>query len=220
MDNKLKNTKAVLFDLNETLVVGESSQTIAFDKTLKFFNINSSFRECFYKLERKNIWQIEEDLIEAFNLKITKEQFRAKKQEFVSKILTEEKTLSTHYAKELVSFLSTKYPLAICSAASREEILLKLKNVDLLKYFKVIVSANDVERLKPFPDVYIKGAEGLGLKPNECLAIEDSLTGVKAAKAAGAICIAIPSKNRNTDDFTMADMVLDSLEDVYNYFNK
>ncbi|MDD3032483.1 MAG: HAD family phosphatase [Candidatus Pacebacteria bacterium] len=216
---KIKDIKAILFDLDGTLVTDEEAQMIAFTKTIEYFNLGHLSKEEQVKhFANKNISQIEEAVIELSDLDIKKGEVRKKRKEFLVKLLTKEHTPCTHYAKELVSFLSTKYPLAICSAGEKQEIMLKLKNNDLLKYFKIIISANDVQRLKPFPDTYIKGAQELGFEPSECLVFEDSLNGLRAAKDAGATCFVVPNSNKK--EFILADKILDSLEDAYNLFQK
>lgn len=216
---ELKDIKAILFDLDGTLVTDEEAQMIAFTKTIKYFNLGHlSKEEQFKYFANKNISQIEEAVIKLSDLDIKKGEVRKKRKEFLIDLLTKEHTPCTHYAKELVSFLSTKYSLAICSAGEKQEIMLKLKNNDLLKYFKVIISANDVQRLKPFPDTYLKGAQELGVEIEDCLVFEDSLNGLKAAKDAGAICFVVPSSNKK--EFVLADKVLNSLEEAYNLFQK
>jgi beta-phosphoglucomutase-like phosphatase (HAD superfamily) len=62
---------------------------------------------------------------------------------------------------------------------------LVLNGANIRKYFKAIVSGHDVERPKPYPDIYLKAAGMLGLKPENCIVFEDSLTGIEAARAAG-----------------------------------
>jgi beta-phosphoglucomutase-like phosphatase (HAD superfamily) len=71
-----------------------------------------------------------------------------------------------------------------------------------------------VPRAKPAPDVYRLAAERLGVAEWACVAIEDSESGVRAAKAAGMRCIAVPSELTRGMDFSSADLVADSLIEV------
>lgn len=59
--------------------------------------------------------------------------------------------------------------------------------------FDAIITANNVTHTKPAPDIFLLAAENLGLDPTECLVVEDALSGIQAAKAAGAKCLAITS---------------------------
>jgi len=96
---------------------------------------------------------------------------------------------------------SSRYPLAVASMALREEIEYALRKGGVQACFKVTVGAEDVEKTKPDPEVYIKALKDLNslmgldpsslILPGECLVIEDSHPGIIAAKAAGMRCLAI-----------------------------
>jgi HAD superfamily hydrolase (TIGR01509 family) len=81
---------------------------------------------------------------------------------------------------------SVEVPIAVASNSSRRRVHKSLEFVGLLKYFgDRVVSAEDVPKGKPAPDVYLEAARILGVGPEKCVAIEDSPTGVRAARAAG-----------------------------------
>ena len=87
---------------------------------------------------------------------------------------------------------SSNLKLAIASGAIRKEIDLVLERAKLAEYFKIVVAADDITTSKPKPDGYLLTVERLNqespelnLQPSECLAIEDTLAGIQAAKAAG-----------------------------------
>lgn len=84
--------------------------------------------------------------------------------------------------------------LGICSSGNKRRVNININfgGIDTSN-IKAIVSGEDVARKKPFPDIYLKGAKLLGLDPQECIAIEDAVNGVKAAHEAGMKCIAITS---------------------------
>ena len=78
--------------------------------------------------------------------------------------------------------------------------------------FEAIVTADDVEHAKPAPDIYLLACERLGIDPSEAVALEDSASGVTAAKAAGLTCIAVPMFTET--DVSAADRVIESLEEL------
>ena len=93
-----------------------------------------------------------------------------------------------------------RIPLAIASGALEDEIEAALARADLRSCFSAIVSAEDVRRMKPDPEIYRTALERLnGVRPQpappiaarQCLAIEDSMAGVQAAQAAGMPCVAV-----------------------------
>jgi sugar-phosphatase len=76
--------------------------------------------------------------------------------------------------------------------------------------FQVVLTAEDEEHGKPDPAVYVSAARVLGVTPERCLAVEDSVNGVRSAKAAGMVCVAIPVSGV-TDGFEAADLILGSI---------
>ena len=86
----------------------------------------------------------------------------------------------------------------------------------LTRFFDVVVTGDEIERGKPEPDIYLSTAEKLGLRPNECLVVEDSLSGIAAAKAARMRVAAIPDR-RFVDPGEYekkADFLLNDLADI------
>jgi HAD superfamily hydrolase (TIGR01509 family) len=96
-------------------------------------------------------------------------------------------------AAEAVRTLAARWPLALASSANRELIDLVLELAGFGDAFGVTVSSEEVERGKPAPDVYLAAAQGLGVEPTRCVAIEDSSSGLRAAAAAGMTVIAVPN---------------------------
>ncbi len=81
-------------------------------------------------------------------------------------------------------------------------------------HFDALVSSDHVNYVgKPDPAIYHFTAEQLGITPKECVVLEDSINGVRAAKAAGMQCIAVPNPHWGYGDFSMADLVAESLDD-------
>lgn len=117
-------------------------------------------------------------------------------------------------ARELVARLvAADVPLALGSASPRRVIERLLGAAGLLPSFPVIVSADDVTRVKPEPDIFLGCARGLGVRPADCLVLEDSFAGVTAGRRAGMIVFAVPEAHaRAAHPFAqVADAVFDSL---------
>jgi HAD superfamily hydrolase (TIGR01509 family) len=92
-----------------------------------------------------------------------------------------------------VRALAARWPLALASSSNRELIDLVLERAGFADAFRVTVSSEEVERGKPAPDVYLAAARGLAVEPTDCVAIEDSSNGLRAAAAAGMTVIAVPN---------------------------
>ena len=102
-------------------------------------------------------------------------------------------------------------PVGLASNSSRAFVARALAASGLDGAFDAVVTADDVPRAKPAPDVYLAAAAALGAQPADCAALEDSQTGVAAARAAGMFVIGVPSlPGVRLDE---ADVVAASLED-------
>jgi beta-phosphoglucomutase len=118
-------------------------------------------------------------------------------------------------ALEFVTFCRARgLRLALATSADRFKMEVNLKAIGLsAESFHSTINGLEVERKKPFPDIYLKASENLGLKPEDCLVVEDAVSGIKAAKAAGCKCLAVSTSFRREDLFE-ADWICDSLEVV------
>jgi sugar-phosphatase len=105
--------------------------------------------------------------------------------------------------------------VALASSSAPKLIEAALERLGLSDAFEVCRSGQAEPWGKPHPAVYLSTAAALGLEPTDCLALEDSLPGVIAAKAARMRCIAVPEvSDAERAPFAVADLILDSLEQV------
>jgi HAD superfamily hydrolase (TIGR01509 family) len=120
------------------------------------------------------------------------------------------------YAVDAVKRVKSHYRLGLASGSIRKLIDIVTTAPELKDKFEVILSADQVERGKPSPDVYLKTAELMGVKPENCICIEDSGNGVLAGKAAGMKVIAVPDHRfpAKPEKLAAADVILDSLAQV------
>ena len=116
--------------------------------------------------------------------------------------------------KETIVELSKTYKLGLVSSSRHKFVHFILKSTDLEKYFSTIITSDDVKEEKPAPDGFLLAAERLHVEPKECVIIEDAEKGILAAKNAGMKAIAIPNKYTRDNDFSCADLVLDSIKSL------
>ncbi len=118
--------------------------------------------------------------------------------------------------KEIIEFLKGKnVKIALASSSAYPIIDIVLNRLGIKEVFTEIYSAVEEEYGKPHPGVYLTTAKKLGVKPQECLVLEDSLNGVIAAKAAQMKCIAIPELFPDYNPkFIIADLVMKSLTEI------
>jgi len=96
-------------------------------------------------------------------------------------------------ARDLLTCAAAHGPVGIASAAPRRYVHAVLSAFGIAELFTVVVCNEDVERSKPHPEPYLAAAGGLGIDPTYCLAVEDSSTGLRSARAAGMPVLLVPS---------------------------
>ena len=109
----------------------------------------------------------------------------------------------------LIKELHKKYTLALTSSSTFDEVHMVVSQLDIKKFFKIIVTSKDVIHGKPDPEPYFLTAKKLNVKCENCLVLEDSENGVQSAISAGMKCIAIPNTEKR-DKLKKADHIIDS----------
>jgi HAD superfamily hydrolase (TIGR01509 family) len=119
-------------------------------------------------------------------------------------------------AIEAAERLAATYPVAIASSAHADVIRAALEATGLAASIPIAVSSDEVEHGKPAPDVYLEAARRLGIAPERCLVVEDSLNGVRAARAAGMVVALVPNEHVPPAPGTaeLADAVLERLDQL------
>ncbi len=107
-----------------------------------------------------------------------------------------------------------RVPTGVASSSRIARVRGLLAALGLGGHFDTAAGGDEVARAKPAPDVYLLAAHRLGAMPERCVALEDSENGVRAAKAAGMRCIAVPSALTQGLDFSAADLIVGSLAEV------
>ena len=118
--------------------------------------------------------------------------------------------------RELLDFLQAGGCRIALASSTRTDIVEKeLADAGLRKYFCPVIGGDCVRRSKPNPDIFLKAAEFLGEKPDNCVVIEDSFNGIRAAKAAGMTAVMVPDQLEPDEEIrNLADVILPSLPDV------
>ena len=118
-----------------------------------------------------------------------------------------------HYAKEILEYLKPRYTLALASSTRGVTVERQLRNAGVIDFFKTRTTGDMVVHSKPDPEIYLMACKSVGLEPQECYAIEDSLNGIKSAYAAGLKPIMVIDKIQPTEEIRkMCVAVFDSLE--------
>ena len=209
--------KAVVFDLDGLLLDTE--------KLLIKFWVRSA-NEAGFPMTRENALVLR-SMHKSFAVPYLKELFgedfdyikiRSRRMELMKSYLADNPLELKRGAVKLLEFLKKeKIPAAVCTATDYDRAAEYLKKTGIFGYFDRIISATMVEKGKPMPDVYLYAAKELGLKPQECIALEDSPNGVKSAASAGFITVMVPDltdpdEELNKIIFKKADSLIDVID--------
>ncbi len=103
--------------------------------------------------------------------------------------------------------------LAIASSSDRAWVAGNLSRLSIIDFFDAVWTEDEVENVKPSPELYLKAAESIDLKTDEIIAFEDSPNGIRAAKSAGIFTICVPNPITKILDVSAADLILASMLD-------
>jgi HAD superfamily hydrolase (TIGR01509 family) len=115
----------------------------------------------------------------------------------------------------LLESLRGRVKLGLASMNSREVINNLVEVLNVSKFFDVILTVDEVSKSKPDPEIFLKTAQNLGSVPEHCVVVEDSIFGVKAAKAAGMGCVAVTQGAYSKLELKEAkpDLIVSSLQE-------
>jgi beta-phosphoglucomutase family hydrolase len=104
--------------------------------------------------------------------------------------------------------------MAVASSSTLEHINIVLDGLKVADFFDVVVSSHSIAHGKPAPDIFLLAADQLGVAPKDCVVLEDAQSGIEAGRAAGAKVVAVPNAFTKSHDYSKADIVVRSLEEV------
>jgi HAD superfamily hydrolase (TIGR01509 family) len=114
----------------------------------------------------------------------------------------------------MASLRNVGYKLGLASSNNERTVEVVKNKFGLAKYIDVFINGEAVAKGKPDPEIFLTTAKHLGLKPEDCLVIEDTRNGVLAAKAAGMKCVGFQNKNSGAQDLSKADLIVSSYKDL------
>jgi len=205
--------KGVLFDMDGVLVDSEEyicKAAITMFAELGIKATPADFKPFVGMGENRYIGGVAEH----YNLPVDIEKVKARTYE-IYKVIAGGKLDPLPGAHEFIARCRKKgFKLALATSADQVKMEINLKGIGLTaESFDSIITGNDVDNKKPSPEIYLKAAESIGLKPEQCLVVEDAVSGIKAGKSAGCRCLAVTTSFRRSD-LMEADWICGSLLEV------
>lgn len=190
---KLKNVKAIIFDMDGVLLDSETVCDRTWKMAFKELDMECNpavLKACIGCNKTDSARIIREHLGDDFD----SEKFLERTSYFFHKIEQDEGIPLKPYVTEVLEYLSKKYVLALASSTREESVRRELSNAGIIKYFNSLTCGDMVTHSKPDPQIYSMACNSIGMSPQNCIAIEDSYNGVKSAVAAEIPAIMVPDK--------------------------
>ncbi|SRR5579875_588946 len=204
--------RALIFDMDGVLVDSEPCHLKAYQELLGRYGHSYTAEDNREFLGRKDL-TILEILNERYSLGSTPEDLVWEKENILRRLL-KDAVPRPGVLTVLEQAGRLDLPAAVASSATLPTIELVVETLGIKSRFQTLTSADDVPHGKPAPDVFLLAAKRLGVDPQHCLVVEDTYNGIRAAKAAGMYCIAVPCDATRHQDHSLADRVLTSLEEL------
>jgi HAD superfamily hydrolase (TIGR01509 family) len=147
---------------------------------------------------------------------LLKELHKLKTDFFMQIVESGELPLRSGVARLVDEAIAANVTLAVCSTSNERAVNLvveRLLGPRRKAHFAAILAGDVVSKKKPDPEIYNLASQRLGLRPAECVVVEDSRNGLLAAKAAGMHCVVTTNGYTQNEDFTEADLVVSELGD-------
>jgi beta-phosphoglucomutase family hydrolase len=207
--SKTTNFKAVIFDMDGTVIDSTAIDFEAWQTTFKDYQVDLRYDDYLSFLGTKSSVIIKSYL--DLDIEETKNLVE-KKQALFRKIGDEKGVYPIPFVESFLQNIKNngfKIALATSSILRKTEFI--FSKVQLRHYFDVIITADHILNSKPHPEIFLKAAEELGVQASESLVVEDAENGIIAAKRGQMKCIAIAS-TQHKDRLQQADLIIDSYE--------
>jgi HAD superfamily hydrolase (TIGR01509 family) len=206
--------RALLFDFDGTILDTETCEYEAWRAVFQFYDLELTLAEWAPGFHGASgvfdpYLELETRLGHPVARRTVRHRYQLKESECIAR-----QSLRPGIAEYLAGAERLGLRAAVVSSEFRSWIVGHLERFNLGSRFDVVCCADDTDRLKPLPDLYLLALTRLGLSAGEAIALEDSPNGIRAAQSAGVFCVAIPNPVTRLLELGHADLVVSSLGDL------
>lgn len=212
--------KAVVFDMDGVLLDSEPLHDRTNIEILKSYGINAdaSVTDPFVGRTSEALWT---ELKGIYNLSDSVEELIKRQWSMNIKALPSSEIEASKGLEDVLAYiLENELSASVASSSRGDFVQAVFDHLNLWPFMEAYTSGQEIEHGKPAPDIYILAARKIGVRAEECLAVEDSTAGVRSAKAAGMITVGYRNPTSQGQDVGMADYVVDCLSDICNIIDK
>lgn len=207
--------KAVLFDMDGVIVDTEPLHRKAYFKMFEEVGIDVS-ESLYNSFTGQATLPICHTLCSHFSLRAMPEELVKIKRRHFKNLFDFDDSLELidGVLERIKDYHENGLTLILASSASMPNINRIFKRFELDSYFKAKISGADLKASKPHPEIFIRASELAGEPRENCVVIEDSTNGMKAAKAAGIFCVGFQSPNSKDQDYALADLIVHDFKEI------
>lgn len=207
--------KAVIFDMDGVIVDSEPLHHRAYQNLFNEVGIEVS-DGLYESFTGKATLPICQTLKQVFNLNESAEALVAIKRKHFKYLFDNDNSfkLIDGVLELIQDYHENGLKLVLASSASMPNINRIFERFGLDPYFVKKLSGADLKASKPHPEIFINAAKASGFKSEECMVIEDSTNGIKAANAAHIFCVGFDSKHSKNQDYSTADKVITDFKEI------
>lgn len=205
--------KAVLFDLDGTLIDSEHFHYECWVDILKEFNAEITYEDWTTNYAGIPLPSNCENLKERFNMDIPLDELIAWRTKLSKEGFANRDISLMPFALDVIQYYKAQgLRLAVVTASPRVDVELIFNRNGLAHYFEFMVTSTDVTQTKPDPECYNLACTKLGIAKDECIVFEDTVNGMRAAKAAGLTCLVVQHDETQHEKFVNADRIFLDME--------
>lgn len=209
----MKRIEAVIFDLDGLMIDTEPLARQAWERVLQDHGKNLD-EETFAGMIGLRLEDSSRVVRDAHGLTTSSTELARKEQIYMAQIMQRGIPLMPGLRRLLAEIEGLELPWAVATSSQKKYAVHVLEQLGLLEDCEAVAGGDEVDNGKPAPDVYLLAAKRLDMDPARCLALEDSVPGIKAATAAGMLTVAVPNGDTTAMNFEEAAFIYESLVDV------
>ena len=212
MSEKMNNIKAIIFDMDGVILDSESISDITWKMAAdeKGLAVNDEILNACRGTNKNDTMTI---LKKYYGADFDSEAFLERTSQFFHEIEEKDGIPLLPYAKEILEYLKPRYRLALASSTRGPTVERQLRAAGVIDFFETRTTGEMVVHSKPDPEIYLMACKSIGVNPDECAAIEDSLNGIRSAHAAGLHPLMVIDKVQPTEEIKKkCEHIFDSLD--------
>lgn len=214
----MQNLKALLFDLDGTLIDSEFFHFECWNEILEESGTSLTYEDWLANYAGIPLPVNAKNLVEKYGITTPLTEIIERREKLTLERLKTKDVKLMPYVQEVLDFFSDKnLTLALVTSSPRQDVEAVFERNGLGKYFKLVITRTEVTKSKPDPESYLICVEKLGYSKDECIVFEDTVNGIKSAKAARLTCFAIQGNVAEHQNLGIADQLFLNFMEARNY---